>query len=128
MPCYDHPIRMDIFMSKGLSSLMVGDKIWLNNEKGPYKIRARSTRFLICTKPYNPKHTVLYTIIDLRDNIRGTENLVFGLGAETDEQCRQMACRLEVGDDTGRTSISHRNNIPLKVTKIWEQPFYHGIW
>ena len=37
----------------------VGDKIYVPNEKKPYKVRARDDRYIICTKPYNPQHTVL---------------------------------------------------------------------
>ncbi|WP_148289423.1 hypothetical protein [Fibrella aestuarina] len=29
-------------------------------------------RFLICTKPFNPRRTVLYTIVDLKKGIHGT--------------------------------------------------------
>ena len=38
----------------------VGDKVYVPNEKKPYKVRARDDRYIICTKPYNPQHTVLY--------------------------------------------------------------------
>ncbi len=58
-------------------------------------------------------HTVLYTIVDLKEKVRGTENLIFGMGAETDLQCSQMLDRL----DRGETHVSHRNRIPLKISK-----------
>jgi hypothetical protein len=88
-----------------------GDKIWFVEEKRPYTIRTRNKRFLICTKPFNPKRTVLYTIVDLEKQIRGTENLVFCMGYESDEDCNEALIRLE----TGESEISHRNNIPLKI-------------
>lgn len=96
----------------------IGTKIWIKEEKRPYKVRAKGNRYLVCTKPFNPKHTVLYTIIDLQKNIRGTENLVFGMGAETDEQCIEMVNRLESKDDAEKTEISHRNRIELNIEKV----------
>ena len=43
----------------------VGDKVYVPNEKQPYRVKARDERYIICTKPFNLKHTVLYFIIDL---------------------------------------------------------------
>lgn len=57
----------------------VGNKIWFAEEKRPYTVRACDDRFLICTKPYNFKpKTVIYTIVDLVDGIRGTDNYSIG--------------------------------------------------
>jgi hypothetical protein len=93
----------------------VGNKIKFKEEKHLYTVRACNDLFVICTKPFNIKHTVLYTIIDVKKNIRGTENLIFGLGAETDEECGEMLDRLTNGDENGlKTEISHRNCIPLR--------------
>jgi len=96
-------------MNEHLQSLKVGDRVKFREERLPYRVIARNDRFMVCTKPFNLKHTVLYTIIDLCLNIRGTENLVFGLGAETKEQCVEMVLRLE----SGESEISRRNQIPL---------------
>lgn len=71
-------------------------------------------RFLVCTKPFNLKHTILYTIIDMEKEIRGPENLIFGLGAETDQQCEQMLERLTKGE----SEVSQRRSIPLKIFTI----------
>ena len=88
-----------------------GAKIKFAEEKRPYIIRDIGKRYAVCTKPFNLKNTVLYTIIDIEKKIRGTENLIFGFGAETDDQCREMLLRLE----SGETEISHRNWIPLII-------------
>lgn len=80
---------------ESLVSAPIGTKIKFVKEKGAYVIRARSRRFIVCTKPYNPKRTVIYTIIDLQEKVRGPENLIFGMGAETDQQCADMIDRLE---------------------------------
>lgn len=90
----------------------VGDKIKFVEEKQSYTIRALGKRYAVCTKPMNALKTVLYTVCDFQEKIRGTENLVFGFGAETDEQCQEMLKRLE----TGETEISYRNRIKLNIT------------
>lgn len=51
---------------------------------------------------------------DLQQQIRGTENLIFGMGAETQEQCQCMLQRLQAGE----TEVSYRNRIPLDVAKV----------
>lgn len=68
----------------------VGSKIKFLGEKQKYTVRASNTAYAICTKPFNARKTVLYTIVDIIQDIRGPENLVFGSGAETDEQCKEM--------------------------------------
>lgn len=93
--------------------LTKGDKIWFPGERRPYKVRACDDRYAICTKPFNPKRTVLYTIIDLYEQVRGTENLIFCMGFETDEQCEEALCRLI----TGESEVSHRNRVELHILK-----------
>lgn len=98
----------------------VGTKVWFEGEKQGYTVRARSRRFIVCTKPFNLKKTMIYCVIDLDEGVRGTENLVFGFGAETDEQCEDMVRRL-TGEDGSlgyRTEVSHRNRVPIHVTKV----------
>ena len=69
---------------------------------------------MICTKPCNIHKTFLYTIIDFVNDIRGTENRIFGMPVTTDKECSEMLERLTLAE----TDISHRNNIPLRVEKI----------
>lgn len=92
----------------------VGSKIKFLNEKQQYTVRASNAIFSVCTKPMNALKTVLYTIIDWREQIRGTENLIFGMGAETDKHCEEMLERLTQGE----SEISHRNNRGLDIEKI----------
>jgi hypothetical protein len=93
----------------------IGDRITFAEEKRAYTIRAKSTRFLVCTKPHFG--TVLYTIVDLWERVRGTDGFVLGLGYETPRDCRKaLVWFREAVRDEGH-SISHRNRIPLKVMK-----------
>jgi hypothetical protein len=100
----------------------VGARIWFLGEKLPYRIRARSKRYLVCTKPFNLLHTTLYTIVDLSQGIRGTENLIFGMGAESDQDCQEMIERLtrtpQSLDDSEPTEVSRRNRVELSVTRV----------
>ncbi|WP_188131190.1 hypothetical protein [Paraburkholderia panacisoli] len=43
-------------------------------------MHARNERYLICTRPFNPQRTVLYTTGDWVDEIRGPDNVVFSMG------------------------------------------------
>jgi len=97
------------------TSFSAGQKIWFASEKKPYTVRCCDNRFVICTKPFNPKKTVLYTIIDLNQNIRGTESLLFSMGFESDECCYEALERLQ----KGRSEVSRRNRIKLDITH-WE--------
>ena len=90
--------------------LREGDRIRIIGEKRPYTVRCRNERYLICTKPFNPKHTVLYFIADLVENVRGPDDMVFCCGYETDEQCRERLQELS----NGEIEVSHRNRVPLE--------------
>lgn len=87
--------------------MKVGDKVYIDGEKRPFRVRACDDRYIICTKPYNPKHTVRYFIIDTVEGVRGTDNMVFCFGYETDEECRERLHELQ----TGLIKISHRNRV-----------------
>ena len=88
-----------------------GTKIKFAEEKQRYTVISSNRFYSVCTKHFNPKKTVLYTIIDWYNQIRGTENLVFGMGAETKEDCDEMLKRLTDGD----SDISSRNWCKLNI-------------
>ena len=95
-------------------AVFVGGKIKFKNEKQRYTVRAGNVAFSVCTKPMNALKTVLYSVIDWNKNIRGTENLVFGMGAETDEDCKEMLERLT----NGESQVSHRNFRELDIELV----------
>jgi hypothetical protein len=106
-----------------LKEIRVGDFLTFPEEKLKYAVRAVGKRYVICTKPFF--RTVLYSVLDLEEGVRGTENLVFGAGAETDKDCAEMIDRLEgAGVDNGQwhTEVSHRNRIPLQIKTVWLMP------
>jgi len=94
--------------------IKVDTKIKFLEEKQRYTVRCCNDRYAICTKPFNCKKTVLYTIIDFQKNIRGTENLIFCMGFETDEQCKEALERLTKGE----SEVSYRNRVPLIIESL----------
>lgn len=107
----------------------VGTKLWVaarrRKERTAYVVQASNVAFAVCTKPlnmirrkgggkYEHSRTVLYTVIDWRAQVRGTENLIFGFGAETKKQCEEMLKRLTEGD----SEVSHRNRVPLEIVRV----------
>ena len=92
------------------------DKIKFEEEKRAYTVRARNEQYLICTKPFNPKHTVLYTIIDLVEGIRGTNDFIFNpYNYAITEDC--LRCLKDL--ISGEAKISKRNRIPLKIKSVY---------
>jgi hypothetical protein len=96
------------------SKLAVGDRVWLGGKKQPWTVRARGPRYVILTKPYNPKRSTLYTVIDLELGIRGTDDYVGSLGYETPEQIDASMALF----DSGEAEISTRNNVKLDLTRV----------
>jgi hypothetical protein len=103
-----------------LATAKAGDFVKFEEEKQKYQIKAIGARYAVCTKPFNPRKTVLYTVIDMHEKVRGTENLVFGAGAETTELCEEMLARLEGRSDRDKTEVSRRNRIPLSITSVFK--------
>ncbi len=99
-----------------MNQIVVGTRIKLKEEKQAYTVQACNERFAVCTKPFNPRRTVLYTIVDFKKNIRGTENLIFCMGFETKEQCERALKRLSEGE----SEVSHRSWLPLEIERIYE--------
>jgi len=104
-------INLGSYYIKG--KVPVGTKIKFSGEKRMYTVQASNICFAVCTKPFNAKKTVLYSIIDFKEKIRGAENLIFGLGAETKEECEEMLERLTQGE----SKISRRNRTELEIEK-----------
>lgn len=92
-------------------TVKVGDKVYIPNQKKPYKVRARDDRYIICTKPFNPQRTVLYFIVDLVEKRRAPDNMIFCRGYETDEDCRERLAELQ----SGEIELSKRRGIPLDI-------------
>lgn len=89
-----------------------GDKVFFCGDRLSFTIQARNERFLVCTRPHFG--TVLYTIVDLVRSVRGTENLIFCMGFEIQEECDEALSRLS----SGESEVSYRNYVDLCIRKI----------
>ena len=89
----------------------IGDKVYIPNEKRPYRVRVRNERYIICTKPYNPQHTVRYFIIDLIDKWRAPDDRLFCSGYESDQDCIERLHELQ----NGSINLSRRRGIALDI-------------
>ena len=92
----------------------IGAKIKFYKEKQRYTVRASNAAYTILTKPFNARKTVLYTIISFHEKVRGPEDLIFGMGAETDEEIAEMLERMTTGD----SGISHRHRCNLDIESM----------
>lgn len=100
-----------------------GDKIYFKEEKRPYTVMACYERFLVCTKPFNLKKTVQYTIVDLKEDIRGADNY-WKWGGFVDykdrKECERMLKALNGDCDNidKPVMISYMNRIDLNIVKV----------
>lgn len=66
-------------MSKpDISKVKVWDKVYGRWEKRAYTVMARNDRFIIIAKPFNPRKTFQYSIIDLVRGFMWPDNYIFG--------------------------------------------------
>ena len=95
--------------------LKTGDRIKFAAEKQPYRVRVADARFAVCTKPFNLRKTVLYTIVDLEQGVRGADDRIFSEGYETDEEIAQALKRLQAGE----IEVSRRNRVDLDIERVY---------
>lgn len=98
-----------------------GMKIRFAEENSSYQVQAvsESGRYLICTKPFNLRRTVLYTIVDLELGIRGTDNYIFTHGYRTREECEEAAGLLETDK---HCEVSYRNWVWIRLSDKQPDP------
>lgn len=97
-----------------INKLSLNSKVWFKEEKRPYRVRSISDRYIILTKPFNLKKTVFYTIIDLEEGIRSSDDRLFSFGYETSQQCAERLNDLM----DGVSKLSRRNSIRCDIVKV----------
>jgi hypothetical protein len=97
-----------------IDSAPVGTRIRFEGDRMPYTVQARDERFLICTRPFAPQRTVLYTVVDLEQGVRGPDDRIFGQGYETRAECRDRLHDLR----RGNAAVSRRRGVPLRVAEV----------
>lgn len=108
--CDRAPADLQVYVD-ALKRLEVGEYVWFKGERNRYTVQARDDRWLICTKPFAARHTVIYCIVDLEAGVRGVDNLIFSTGYETREQCEENLARLAAG----KMEISQRNHAVVQL-------------
>jgi hypothetical protein len=96
--------------------MRIGDKIKMEGEQQRYTVKAFDKRFVILTKPFNPRKTYLYSIIDLERGVRGRDNLIFGF---------PYPYNTEIGSseairwlNKGEMEVSYRHYKPLEESEL----------
>jgi hypothetical protein len=121
---------------------VIGKKIYFQEDKLPYKIMALSDRYIICVRKLNRiqdkklleymvdmggypnfknaykdnKDCPVYTIVDLQENVRASDDLIFPmLNYFEKSECDKAIDLL----NTKQISLSKRNKIMLMID--WEK-------
>lgn len=103
-------------VADGLQNVQVGDKVTFREERQAYTVReiSKDRRWMICTKPFNLRRTVLYCVIDRREQRRGPDDLIFSFGYETEEEIHHAMDDFEAG----HREVSVRRDVRLHVVAI----------
>lgn len=102
----------------------VGDKLKFKSEKIRYTVTACDERFVIATKPFNPKKTFLYTIIDLVEKKRSSDDCYCRFNYEDPEDAKKALPQLHAGLDrltvlnNNAMSLSRRRIIDLDLVRV----------
>ncbi len=91
-----------------VANFKVGDKIKFAEEKQRYTVKAVSGRYLIYTKPFNLIKHCLYTIVDFKRNVRGTNDRIDYMIQEDIDRCLDDLLK-------GNVDVSRRNCVPLNI-------------
>ena len=100
----------------------VGSRIWFYNEppKQLFRVRCISPdrRYIICTRPFNLRRTVLYCIADFKEKWRAPDDRVFCEGYETQELIEERMREL----CSGEIKLSRRHGVNLALLDILPPP------
>lgn len=112
-----------MFFGVGITSpvepveLSVGDRLRFDDHTSPWwTVQAVSENFVACVRTVS-KGDLAYTVIDWRNGVRGTCNLIgwgWGDGTYSTAQCEEMLSEFE----SDKLEISHRNWVLLIISEI----------
>lgn len=102
------PLRMDPV------PMSVGDSVQFEESRRWWRVRAKSTRYVVLTSPFNLRSTVLYSVIDWERGVRGPDDH-YGVGYETDDEIADALRRLRRGE----IEVSWRaHSIRVRVARV----------
>lgn len=88
----------------------------MDGEHQRYTVQAANARFAIMTKPFNARRTYLYTITDLKRNVRGPCNLIFGLPCDVNTPAG--AAKALAMLETGEMEVTYRHDKNLTPDEL----------
>ena len=111
-----------------LELIIVKDKIKFDGERFLYEVVGRNQRYIIAKTTFLPKvGDYYYTIIDTKEKIRGSLNLLFDV-YDFDDRNDIKEVLDKIGDDfykdedgkyhISELSISQKNRVPLKMKEV----------
>lgn len=93
-----------------------GTKIGWKNQKKRFKVIARNDNFIIITRPYNPRKTYEYSILDLEWMECNHDNYYCKYDYSKEDECKEAIKELqETRDEENKTKIA--NDCGLKLSK-----------
>lgn len=104
-------------MNPVMAGVLPDDRVRFLREARCYTVQAVSNngRYVVCTKPFAARHTVLYTVVDLRESVRGVDDSIgHSLGYETREDCQYAADCFQ----RGVFGFSRRHP-PIALVVVW---------
>jgi hypothetical protein len=99
-----------------LKAAPVGARVRFDDERMPYTIQARNERYVILTKPFAARNTVIYTIVDFVLFARGPDDRIFSGGYETREECEDRL--QDMMRDFDPVKVSCRRGVRLRVRDV----------
>lgn len=104
-----------------LRAKKVGDRIRFLEEVQSYTVQARDERWLVCTKPFNARKIVIYTIVDLKNLVRGRDNELYCGDYMTRKLCEGALAKLQAG----ALELSRRHPpVPAKVVGVYNASYW----
>lgn len=82
-----------------------------------WKCMVRDERYVILSKPFNPKKTFMYSIFDLKEMICGADDCWCAYNYDNKDECEEALKRLQ--DDTLHISYRNRAKIEDCVAEVW---------
>lgn len=96
-------------------NIAIGDKLYFSTDKRPYAVKAADDRYVIATKPFNARKTVLYTILDFEGQWRGPNDWVFN-PYDYSVQSDIDQCLADLQKDEAH--LSRRHGLRLVIERI----------
>ena len=103
-----------------MNLLKIGDSIKFEDDELIFKIIAKDSKYLVCTNNDLGDRTddTVYTIVDLKERIRGPHNILFNDYDFTNlEDMNELLRNIE--DSSKPIEISHRNRVALKIESVY---------